>query len=237
MLTTAALLFESAASRLTLATENYARGPRIAFLVQLLAGTALFIIATKVTDSNELLLIGSMLSTLYCLVVGALVATDRDGLASTLESQRGSLFAPGAYRGLLVVLIGLVLSAAMFVAAATTLEVQASDLRVMIAAPAFALLYLCLPQIIGRLLPRGSTQPVVMVRSISVGLLVLGSGLPPLLGLLFAKPNSVPLNLFNPVIGLVNIGKSATHLESVVVWAVAVVATGIALRMLRNRDA
>ncbi len=240
MLSTAALLFEAAAAGLSLVTERYSRGPRIAFLVQVLGGAALFILGSlQMNFSRELLVAGSILCAIYAMLVGTYVISDRDGLAPNLRAERRSVFSPGAYRGYVLVVLCIVIVGALFVAMGTThATLRERDMRAMIAAPAFALFYLSVPQVLARWLPHPPSQTAAMVRIVSLGVLILGLGAPPLIGALFAKADDKALNVLNPLIGLINISKSSASLDGlVVVWVAALLATLFAFITLKRRDA
>ncbi len=239
MLSTAALLFESAAAGLSLSSENYSRGPRIAFLVQIIGGTLLFVAGSKVLRSQEVLAAGAVMLSLYTVLIGTYIAADLDGLASVLESRRSSVLSSGAYRGFILVCVSLVCCAAVFlVLASLEDDVRLRDIRLILGAPGFALLYLSLPQLLGRALPRGATPPHVMVRIVSLALILIASGLPPLLGALFSEPDDEWLNALNPAIGLINLAKHedkfVAHLT--LIWGAATASALSALAVLKRND-
>ncbi len=238
MLSTAALLFESAAAGLSLTTENYSRGPRIAFLVQIIGGTLLFAASAQVMHSTRVLPFGSALVSAYAVFIGTYIAADLDGLARILEPKRGSVLSPGAYRGFILVTTALLLCNGVLLVMGFTTETREKDLVVMIAAPAFALFYLALPHLVGRVLPRGSTPRHVMVRIVSLAWLLVGSGLPPLIGALVSAPDDEWLNLLNPVVGIANIAQRTDNLsiQLVVIWLAAVTAGLATLGVLRRND-
>ena len=239
MLSTAVLLFEAAAAGLSLTTESYARGHRLAYLVQLFGGVAFFIQGWHQMASSSFLIVGAVLAAVYSTLVGTYVISDRDGLAANLRAKRSSVFTPGAYRGYLLVAVSLIFAGAVFLALASTdHDLRSRDLRVIVAAPAFALFYLSLPQVVARWLPHAPTQTPAMVRVVSLGLLVLGMGLPPLVGLLISEPDDKLLNLLNPLLGLVNLSKSSSSSNEavVLVWVAAAVAALMATLSLKRRD-
>jgi len=239
MLSTAVLLFEAAASGLSLTTESYARGPRLAYLAQLFGGTVFFIVGWKVMTSTGFLVGGAVIAAVYSTLVGTYVISDRDGLAANLRAERSSVFSPGAYRGYLLVAISALFVGAVFLALATTdSDMRHRDLRMIAAAPGFALLYLSLPQLLARWLPHAASQTPAMVRVVSLGLLVLGVGLPPLVGILVAEPDDKMLNLLNPLVGLINISKSGPSSDEAlaVVWAAALISGLAAYVSLKRRD-
>ena len=109
---------------------------------------------------------------------------------------------------------------------------------VILAAPAFALLYLATPNVLARLFPHPPSQTAAMVRLVFLGLIVVASGLPPLVGELLGEADDRLLNALNPTVGLVNIGRDhdASLFLALVVWVAAALATLLAVLMLRARD-
>ncbi|HEY0093834.1 MAG TPA: ABC transporter permease, partial [Archangium sp.] len=95
------LLFETAAARLSLATENYTHGPRLALTVQLLVSgvllTGLWLMDTPGPGSAGAT---NILGCLHLTLTGIFVATDVDGQARALRTSTRpwSLLRPGAVR-------------------------------------------------------------------------------------------------------------------------------------------
>ena len=237
MLSTSVLLFEAAAAGLSLVTENYTRGPRLAFIVQALGAAVLVVIGSQAFDADDAIAVASVLFGVYAMLVGLYVGSDRDGLAKNLQGIRGSLLSPGAYRAYLVVIVMTLLIGGAFFTVALTTSISVKKAQLIGTMPAFALLYLSLPQIIARWLPHGPSQTPAMVRIVGLALLLLGSGVPPLMGALVATPDDSVLNVFNPVIGLANIGKSdEVNANTFIVWAAAIVSVVVAGVMLKRRD-
>ena len=238
MLSTAVLLFESAAAGLSLSTESYSRGPRIAFLVQIIGATVLFAIGSRVMHASQALPVGAVLISAYAVTIGAYLAADLDGLARILEHTRGSVFSPGAYRAFILVSAAMLLCNGLLFGVGYSVDAPNKDLLIIAAAPAFALFYLSLPQLLGRWLPRGATAPNVTVRIVHLLLLLTGCGLPPLIGALFSEPSEEWLNVLNPVLGLANLSKHGdnTAIELLIIWGAAIVTSVAALGILKRND-
>lgn len=102
MLTDGWLLFEAAASRLALPTEDYTRGPRRALLAQVLLA-ALCGVAIWWGEGRDHTVpeIFGIMGALHLIGVGLFVATDMDGQARPLRAatRPWSLLRPGAVRG------------------------------------------------------------------------------------------------------------------------------------------
>lgn len=246
MVTTAVLMFEAAAARLSLVTENYARGPRLAFLVQFLGGVLLFVLGWWASDRDGDVAVGGQITAAaYLLVVGLFVATDYDGM-SRAHAQGGkaplSLLKPGALRGFRLVLLCLAGCTALFGALLVNSSdtPDESDLRLTLGAPLYAVLVLALSQ----LLPRLTRQPPVLMpalsRVVAVVLFALLSGVPSLVASLIGlDADDEALNVLNPVVGLVNLGRSSSEgwAQVALLAAVAGVVVLLAHWVLERRDA
>lgn len=241
MLTTGVLLFEAAAARLSLPTEAYARGPRLAFLVQTLAGLLFGLALWRRLHEAETLVLSAVLGTLYVTFVGLLVSSDRDGMTRNHRTSKGPwLLKPGALRGF--ALVGLVLLLVAGVNGAAALAggaAKARELAVMVTAPGFALLYLSAAHLVARWIPHPPYQTPAMVRLVFLGLFLAGTAAPPLLGELVSEPDDRLLNLLNPAVGLANLSRAGLDealLTVAVVWALAAAATVWATVLLVRRD-
>jgi hypothetical protein len=207
MLTSAWLLFETAAARLSLLTENYSRAPRRALVVQTVLSALLVLGAWWYTRSREVAWGMSILGGVYLTFCGLVLATDVDGQARSLRAatRPWSLLRPGALRGFrLAVLLLLSWSAACGVILVFSSRAPSTeDLTGMIALPLYSLLYLSLPLWVARL-PRSaafSTPP--LVRLLFFVLVGLGSILPPLVSFLLEQgENEAFFSLLSPFIGL-----------------------------------
>src|SRR5262249_7413564 len=74
------ILFEAAASRMSLLTENYARGPRLALMLQMLGSLGVFAwIWVREGYDFEVLAAAQVVFMLNLAVTGLFIATDYDG--------------------------------------------------------------------------------------------------------------------------------------------------------------
>lgn len=241
MVTTALLLFEAAAARLSMPTEPYARGPRVLFVLQALGGVAAFIAAWALDGDDDILGAGGVALSAYLAFVGLFIASDRDSMAKNhwATSSRFSLFAPGALRGYVLMLLVLVVGTSALVGAfgqeATPDE---GLLNLILIAPAYVCLYVSLANVAARWIPHPGWQTPAMVRLVALGLFTVGSGVPPLIGAVVAEGDDRLLNVFNPIVGLVNAGRDGHGglLQVGLVWAVAAGAALWAFLALLKKD-
>ncbi len=243
MLTWGVLLYEAAAARMALATESYAKGPRLAFIVQVAGALGFFAWGAATSGEPSLYSVGCITMCVHVFVVGIFVASDRDGMARSLwlEGSRFSLLKPGALRGYRLVLLLLLAVTAVFVALMFLDGAPANmqNFYVAVSAPAFAALYLSLPIIASRLLRHPPSQTPVLVRILFIGIFVFGAGAPPLVATIIGlEPDHRVLNLFNPIVGLINIGeaKAAADTPVILLGAVAFGAVVLADAILKGRD-
>jgi hypothetical protein len=77
-----------------------------------------------------------------------------------------------------------------------------------------------------------------MIRLVFLGLLVLMSGVPPLVGEIVSEPDDLFLNALNPIVGLINIAKEGSDGMPLVllVWGVAAALGASAFFSLRASD-
>ncbi|MCP3102260.1 ABC transporter permease [Myxococcus sp. K15C18031901] len=214
MLTHGWLLFETAVARLSLPTENYSRGPRLAWgaqwLLGLVGGGAVWWFAGR---SHAVAEAFGVAGALQLGVVGLFVATDVDGQARPLRAatRPWSLLRPGAVRGFRLTVLLLVLWGAAWVVLQSQsgmVTYNAESMRMAMAAlPLYGLLYLSGALLMGRLPRSNRAASPVAVRVLFALAVVLGSALPPLLALLVGVDADDPLiNLLNPLVGTVNFG-------------------------------
>jgi hypothetical protein len=209
---TAVLVAESAAAALALDTEDCARRPRQWLLGIVGASVAVGAAAMVLRGARvEFAAAGGILTALYLVPVGVFVVSERDGRARQLAARGRSPWAPGALRGYLLYVGLLVGQAAAWLGTAAALDaghtlrsVEVGALRAMVAGPSYTLLYVSMAACLGRWFPR--PQPQVSVRAAFVVLVLLGSVLPPVVSLLshHRQGNDATLNVFNPLVGLVN---------------------------------
>lgn len=241
MVTTALLLFESAASRLSMPTEPYARGPRLVFIVQALGGVAAFVIAWVLDGDDDILAAGAVVLSAYVAFVGLFLASDRDSMAKNHWAAHGrfSLLAPGGLRGFVLVMLVLVVGVAVLVGAyGQDATPKASNLNVLLGAPAYVALYLSASIVIARWIPHPPWQTAAMVRLVALGLVTIGSGVPPLVGAVVSEGDDRVLNILNPVVGLVNMGRDGSDgfLQVLVVGAVSALVVLAAFFTLLRKD-
>ena len=245
MLTWSVLLYEAAAARMALSTESYAAAPRLAFVVQIVGAVAFFVWGAFASGEYELFSIGAVVMSVHTLTVGVFVASDRDGMARSLwfKGFRRSLLKPGALRGYRMVLLCLAAITVVF----GVLHLRHGGLAtgddkrlgLILGAPAYAALYLSLPIVLSRMVRHAPAQTHILVRVLFLGLLVLGSGMPPLIAVLLgSQPDSVPFNLLNPLLGLINLGnargEAGPHL--LLLYGVTFGVVGVANLVLKARD-
>jgi hypothetical protein len=251
MLTYGWLLFETAAARLSLPTENYSRGPRLAFTVQAVLSALLVVALWRVEDKDADVVIGaSLLGCFHLGLTGIFLATDIDGQARPLRAatRPWSLLRPGAVRGfrlvLLMVLFWAGLCGGLHLFSESRVKGEATFLLVL-AAPAYVLLYLSLALVLGRMPRSERLAAPAVVRVLFYTLLGVAGALPPLLAVLFDRPVDDPLfNLLNPFVGLGNFGDydysqnmAKMNLELLAcVWLVAALLAFAADRTLVERE-
>lgn len=241
--TTALLLFEAAASRLSLSTEPYAKGPRLAFLSQVVAIAGFFAWAALVDGRSPLLAVGAVVLAAYLAFFGTAISADLDGMSKVHWSSaaaRWNLLKPGALRGYVLTLLCL-LAALVLALVPWVLEPAGFTDEEVVPVASLAVLYiasyLAASHVLARVLPGPPSQVGVLARLMALMLATLGTGVPPLLGAFADDPAMPVLNVFNPIIGLVIVGQGKeTGIILGVNAVVAVVLTLTALVLLRVRD-
>lgn len=241
MVTTALLLFESAASRLSMPTEPYARGPRVLFVVQALGGLAAFVVGWLIDGDDDILAGAAVALACYLAFVGLFIASDRDSMARNhwATSGRWALLAPGGLRGFVLVLLVMLVGTAVLVGCyGQETETSPEVLNLILGAPAYVTLYLSASLVLARLIPHPPWQTPAMVRLVALGLFTIGAGVPPLVGAVVSEGDDRTLNMLNPVVGLVNATRDGGDglLQVVVVWGVAAVVLVVALVSVLKRD-
>lgn len=242
MVTTALLLFEAAAARLSMATEPYARGPRTLFVVQALGALAAFGLAAWLSGDDDVLEVASVVLAAYVAFVGLFLASDVDSMAKNHWATHGrfSLLAPGALRGFLVVLLtALVLTSALVGLAGQLHPDRVPALLPLLLAPsAYVTLYLSASLVVARWVPHPPWQTPAMVRLVALGLFTVGAGVPPLVGAVVDEADGRVINALNPVVGLVNVARDRADAapQVVVLGLVALAALVLALKALLRKD-
>ncbi|MDC0710608.1 ABC transporter permease [Stigmatella sp. ncwal1] len=252
MVSYGALLFETAASRLSLSTEDYTRGPRRALLIQMVLSAVVLVgIWWTQSQEQEVAFIGGLLGTLHLTLAGLLLVTDVDGQARALRAKTHvwSLLRPGALRGFRLMVVLMLGWAALCV----LLQVNSPNTRtnhgpVILAtgaSAAYALLFLSAALLMGRMPRSDRWASPVSVRILFVTLVGLGSVIPPLVALLLGRQSDDGLlNLLNPTVGTVNFATYEYMYEQpkmtpellFFVCGVAVLATFVADRVLARRE-
>ncbi|HEX4622564.1 MAG TPA: ABC transporter permease [Myxococcaceae bacterium] len=247
----AVLVFEGAAARLSLLTEDYARGPRIAAVVQWLVSVVIIGAIWLAGDRpHQGAAVMSIILCVHLGLIGMFLASDVDGQAQRHRPRTRwfSLLRPGALRGyrlVVALMAGTMLAALGVVAASNTSFVgHATDatLAAVMAAPAYALLYLSVPIVLTRMGKWGVGRSPRVTQGVTLALTVVGCGLPPLISILIGEDSDEPIiNLFNPIITLVRLLRErSTPVRDggglLAIWACAVVAVLIADRLLAARD-
>jgi hypothetical protein len=212
MLSYGALLFETAASRLSLSTENYTLGPRRMVLLQMVLN-ALVLMGLWEMESREqeVAFAGGLMGLVHLAVAGLFLASDVDGQARALRAGTGpwSLLRPGALRGFRFT-VALVLGWTLLVLLLQwdSVSIQRHHEPWMLAtcaAAAYLLLYLSAALLLGRMPRSDRWASPVSVRLLFVALVGLGSVVPPLVALILGQESDDGLfNLFNPAVGTAN---------------------------------
>jgi ABC-type transport system involved in multi-copper enzyme maturation permease subunit len=252
MLTYGWLLFETAAARLSLATENYSKGPRLALALQtLVSGLVLVGAWLHEEPSSEAAMAVSILGCLHLTLTGVFVATDVDGQARALRAgtRPWSLLRPGAVRGFRLVVVLLLfwtgLCFGLFGVSRTSAASSPAHLLGTLAAPAYALLFLALPLLLGRMSRSDRLSSPAVLRVLFFSLVGLAGALFPLVAVLLDLKAEDPLiNLLNPFVGLANFGDYNYSLNEpkmnsgllTCVWVVAVLVAFGADRVLVERE-
>ncbi len=206
------LLYEAAAARLSLITEDYSRGPRRALAIHLLISAALVWALWEAQGGEQTIAVAAALGgCLHLLACGLFVATDVDGQARALRASTRpwSLLRPGALRGLRFMLLlfaawmGFCLT--LYSLAGKAHSDAAQMLDAMLAGLAYCLLYLSLALVLGRLPRSDKLASPVAVRILFFALVGLVGVLSPLCAVLMdLDSNHVLVNLFNPFLGTYN---------------------------------
>ncbi|WP_371745518.1 ABC transporter permease [Myxococcus sp. CA033] len=232
------LLFEVAASRLSLSTEDYTRGPRRVMVVQMLVALVVGLGFWWHEDQGHVVTeIFAVCGTLHLAVVGLFVVTDVDGQARALRAATGpvSLFRPGALRGFRLTMLLLVgwagVWAALALVSGKTNHGSESMRMLMAVMPAYVILYLSLALVLGRMPRSDRFSSPASVRLLFVAAVGVAAGLPPLVAALVGIEMGDPLlNLLNPVVGIANFGAhDYATAEPGMAWPLVAFVVGVAL--------
>ncbi len=246
------LLFEAAAARLSLLTEDYTRGPRRALVVQmLLSAVGVTALWWQQGQEREVAAVAGIAGCLHLTLTGLFLIADVDGMARPLRAgtHAWSLLRPGALRGFRLVVL-LIAGWSLFCGVLHLLsdDVQhnwQSMLYATVAAAAYPMLYFSVALLVAKMPRSNRMASPAAVRALFIALAGLASVLPPLLAILMDEPaNNEVINLLNPVVGLVNFASHEYRssgpkmlVESLYfVCGVAVLAAFAADRVLAERE-
>ncbi|MHB8873554.1 MAG: ABC transporter permease [Myxococcaceae bacterium] len=253
MLSFGVLLFEGAAARLALATESYAFGPRVVFLLQALVGAAIGYWLWEAEGQKAG--VAAVLGIGYSFTVvlgGAFLVTDVDGQSKRQRAATKffSLLRPGALRGFRLVMAVLVLGLGywltLFYLSPGRSSSDVEPLHTLVAGAVYVALYLSAAVVAGRLPFLRPLGVAAASRLMFAVLVFVGSSFPPLVAVLWgARARAVRPNLLNPIVGMLNFAESGqyhagwipaadTYLELLV--AVAALTVLLAEAVLSRRD-
>ncbi|MBX5480799.1 MAG: ABC transporter permease [Myxococcaceae bacterium] len=207
------LMYQAAAARLSLPTEDYAKGPRLALLFQIAGSMALLLwIFFEQHRSYQLVMTGQGVLVAALFLVGVFMLGGAEPVHEVHFRAKGlSLLRPGAVRSFRFVIALIALTTAVW----TALYGAADDLPAnpepglffILATGAYAALFLSFPVVVARLSGFVALNTAVGLRVLTVVVFVLAASVPPLIGLLVGiRPDDPVLNLFNPLVGSVNFG-------------------------------
>lgn len=211
MLSTGFLLYQAAVAKLALATEEHARGPRLAMLLQVVGSFALFLWPIAEASWDHELIVGAHLAMISFLFIAGVFLLSDVAWGQLLPSHRRGwpLFRPGTLSGLRFSLLLIALTTAgwsvipgLFADSGSRSE---KALTFVLAMAAYAALYLSVPVVIARISGWSAVNAAAGLRALALVLVVTACGAPPLAGLLLGiRPDNEWLNLLNPMVGSVN---------------------------------
>ena len=217
------LLFETAASRLALITEDYSRGPRRALALQMVVSAVIVTVIWLVQDRERTVgAVAGVAGALHLTLVGVFLMSDVDGQARALRAgtKPWSLLRPGAVRGFRLVVLLMVGWAAFCVAlqlgSVDDRDTWRSMIYVTIAAAAYPILYFAVALLVARMPDSDRLASPVAVRILFISLVGLSSVLSPLLALLVdTSVDDGLINMLNPIVGTVNFGAQDYGMDGV----------------------
>jgi hypothetical protein len=208
------LLFETAAARLSLVTEDYSRGPRRALALQMVVSAVVVTVIWLVENQERTVAaVAGVAGALHLTLVGLFLISDVDGQARALRAgtRPWSLLRPGAVRGFRLMLL-LFVGWALF---CTVLHLSSTDTRdswqsmlfATVAAAAYPVLFFSVALLVAKMPKSDRLATPVAVRILFISLAGLASVLSPLVALLVdVSVDDALINLLNPIVGLVNFG-------------------------------
>lgn len=208
------LLFEAAAARLSMVTENYTQGPRRALVAQMLISAVVVgVMWWRQGREIQVAAVAGVVGCLHLTVAGLFVVTDLDGQARALrpKTRSWSLLRPGAVRGfrlMLLLLVGWSLFClTLGIHSDNTRTNERSMLYATVAAAAYPILYFAVALLVARMPRSDRLASPAAVRVVFAALAGLASVVPPVLALLVDEPaDNGLINLLNPTVGLVGFG-------------------------------
>jgi hypothetical protein len=192
------VLFEAAAARMSLPTEDYAWRPRVALIVQLVGVTALGLWRRAMFPASWTTEFFQLLSVAIVSAGALAMATEADRAGPA--GRRSWLLAPGALSGFRLSVLLLLLSTALWSAVSNG---HPHPLGRMVVAASYPILYLCAALWLCRgINPRLLGSPDA-TRFVLGGLALFGSFVPWLMAKGFASgsPEEFPLAVLSPVGG------------------------------------
>lgn len=225
------VLFEAAAARMSLPTEDYAWRPRAALIVQLVGVTGLGLWRRAMFPARSTTEFFQLLSVVIICAGALAMATEADRAGPA--GRRSSLLAPGALSGFRLSVLLLLLTTAFWSALSSGHPAWS-----MIVAASYPILYLCAALWLCRgVNPRLLGSPDA-TRFVLGGLTLFGSFVPWLLAKGFASgsPEEFPLAVLSPVGGYAAFGSAGSN-GPWVVGALALLAAALTDRLLARRRA
>jgi len=236
------LVLEGAAAGLALASEAASAGPRRAMAVLtavgLAFGGAAFLFHKTPTDGPAA---GSVLTSLFLVLCGAFAVSERDGFPARLSGAGWRK--PGALRSYWLLLALLALCTTVWVVlygSSSGGDGSGKRLRTLLAAPLYPALYLSAAAFFGRVTGLRRLGEPLATRVAFVGLVVLGTVVPPVFSLVAAgRGNDRSINALNPLVGMANfIDRSGRELDGalLVLAVVTLLFVFLATNVLWSRD-
>jgi hypothetical protein len=208
------LLFETAAARLALITEDYSRGPRRALALQMVVSAVVVVVIWLVQDRERTVAaVAGVAGAMHLTLVGMFLISDVDGQARALRAgtRSWSLLRPGAVRGfrlMVLLFVGWALFCSVLHLNSTdTRDSWRSMLYATVAAAAYPVLFFSVALLVAKMPKSDRLASPVAVRILFISLAGLASVLSPLVALLVdVAVDDALINLLNPIVGMVNFG-------------------------------
>jgi hypothetical protein len=237
MVSWAALFYEAAAARLSLATELYTTGPRLTVLVQVLGALGFGLWAARSSGDADPLRVTQNLMQVHLALVGIFLVSDRDGkLARHERSRWPSLLKPGALRGFQFIALLSALSTITCTAGTVVLDNNGS-LPMLLGAGCFSLLYLALSGLMAAARPAQIWQRPTLWRAFFFGFGFVVLALTPAMGEIFdVSQTNALLYTLHPVLGMKVLDETGFGPPLVALAGLTAVAVLALLTVLGRRD-